>query len=127
MDATGAVSLAGLVRVLAGAAVVVSNDTGPLHLADALGRPTVGVFWCGNLINGGPLLRARHRPLPSWTVHCPQCGADCTRDLHPARTGGQVCRHSASFVDDVPVVEALDALEALLPAPLSAAAAARLG
>jgi ADP-heptose:LPS heptosyltransferase len=127
LDATGAVSLAGLVGLLAGAQAVVSNDTGPLHLADALGRPTVGIFWCGNLINGGPLRRGRHRPLPSWTVHCPQCGLDCTRDLYPARTGGQVCRHSVSFVDDVAVVEALEALDALLAAPLSAAAATRLG
>ncbi len=127
LDATAAVSLAGLVGVLAGAEAVVSNDTGPLHLADALGRRSVGIFWCGNLINGGPLLRARHRPLPSWTVHCPQCGVDCTRDLYPARTGGQVCEHRMSFVDDVPVVEVLDALDALLAAPLPAAAAARLG
>jgi ADP-heptose:LPS heptosyltransferase len=114
VDATGRLPLAGLVGLLADAEVVVSNDTGPLHLADALGCPTVGIFWCGNLINGGPLRRDRHRPLLSWTVHCPRCGADCTRDLYPARTGGSACRHSVSFVDDVPVVEVTAAASSLL-------------
>jgi hypothetical protein len=52
---------------------------------------------------------------------------DCTRDLYPARTGGQVCRHGVSFVDDVPVAEALDALESLLAAERSAAVETPLG
>jgi ADP-heptose:LPS heptosyltransferase len=105
------------VGVLAGAHALVSNDTGPLHVADALGRPTVGIFWCGNVINGGPLRRSTHRPMLSWTVHCPQCGVDCTRDLYPARTGGTVCAHPVSFVDDVPVVEVVGALNDLLDEP----------
>ena len=46
-------------------AVVVSNDTGPLHLAVAVGAPTVGIFWIGNLVNSGPLGRAR-RSVRSW-------------------------------------------------------------
>lgn len=49
-----------------------------------------------------------------WTVHCPVCGSDCTRDLYPARPAGAVCRCQVSFVDDVPVVEVLEALDALL-------------
>src|SRR3712207_8868396 len=49
---------------------------------------TVGIYWCGNLINAGPVTRARHRPALSWRLDCPVCGADCTRHRcdHPVRS-----------------------------------------
>jgi ADP-heptose:LPS heptosyltransferase len=109
-----ALPLGGLAAVYARCAVVVANDTGPLHLAAAVGAPTVGLFWVGNLINSGPVYRDRHRPLVSWTIHCPVCGEDCTRDLYPARGGGTGCRHSAPFVADIPAVEATQAALELL-------------
>jgi len=43
-DLTGRTTLRGLLGVLAKAAVVVSNDTGPMHMANALRVPVVGVF-----------------------------------------------------------------------------------
>jgi heptosyltransferase-2 len=43
-DLTGATDLPALVGILARAAVVLSNDSGVMHLAAALGRPTVGIF-----------------------------------------------------------------------------------
>jgi ADP-heptose:LPS heptosyltransferase len=96
-------ALAGL---LSRASLVVSNDSGPLHLAAAVGVPTVGIYWCGNMINAGPLTRARHRPAISWRLDCPVCGLDCTRTN---------CGHSESFVADVPEPEvigsALDLLQ----------------
>lgn len=101
----GELSIGGLAGLLARAAVVVGNDSGPLHLAAALGAPTVGVFWCGNLINAGPFTRTRHRPHLAWRLDCPVCGVDCTR---------QRCAHEASFVGDVPADEvAADALDLL--------------
>jgi ADP-heptose:LPS heptosyltransferase len=105
LDLAGSTSLRGLAGLLAEAALVVSNDSGPVHLAGALGRPTVGIYWCGNLINGGPLTRARHRPLISWQVHCPVCGTPSTA----AR-----CEHDDSFVTDVAVEEVIDAAIGLL-------------
>lgn len=97
-DLFGALSPAALVGTLARAAVVVANDSGPLHLANAVGTPTVGVYWCGNLINAEPMTRTTNRPLISWRVTCPECGADCTRSW---------CPHEASFVDDVRAAEVL--------------------
>ncbi|MGI3777816.1 MAG: glycosyltransferase family 9 protein, partial [Janthinobacterium lividum] len=44
VDLAGRTDLAGLAAVLAGAAVVVGNDTGPVHLAAALGRRCVVLF-----------------------------------------------------------------------------------
>jgi heptosyltransferase-2 len=44
VDLTGRTSLGDLVGVLAGASLVLSNDSGVMHLAAALGRPTVAIF-----------------------------------------------------------------------------------
>ncbi len=94
LDLSGRLSLPALVGLLARAAVVVSNDSGPLHLAHAVGTATVGIYWCGNLINSAPLTRGRHRPLASWQLTCPVCGRNCISDH---------CHHDASFVAEVPV------------------------
>lgn len=100
-DLAARLSLNGLTGLLARAAVIVSNDTGPLHLARAVGTATVGIYWCGNLITAGPMVRTRHRPLISWRLLCPVCGVDCTSQNR--------CDHSVSFVADVEVDEAIAA------------------
>lgn len=109
----GELSLGGLIGCYRDCRVVVANDTGPVHVAAAIDTPTVGVFWVGNLINCAVPLRGRHRPIASWTIHCPECGVDCTRDIYPARPGAGDCAHRVSFVTDVPVVEVLDAVAEL--------------
>lgn len=98
IDLCGRLSLAGLVGVLSQARVVVSNDSGPLHLATAVGASTVGIFWCGNLIIAGPTTRDRHRPAISWRLNCPVCGVN---------TLEAQCAHKASFVADVPLDEVI--------------------
>jgi ADP-heptose:LPS heptosyltransferase len=114
-----ALSIGGLAAVYAGCAVVISNDTGPLHLAGAVGAGTVGLYWVGNMINGASPYRKRCRPMISWTIYCPECGLDCTRDLYPERAGGATCQHTPSFVADISVAEvereALDLLTARRP------------
>jgi ADP-heptose:LPS heptosyltransferase len=101
-DVPGAVALGdtldldGLVGLLEGAALVVANDSGPRHLADALGTATVSVYWCGNVINAGPVSRDRHRLHISWTTACPVCGTPCVGEPFPPR-----CSHDVSFVSDV--------------------------
>ncbi len=99
-DLCGKLSLGGLAGLLARCRLVVANDTGPLHLALAVGAPAVGIYWCGNLITSGPLTRTRHRPMISWNVRCPVCSTDCTRAS---------CNHHESFVADVTVNDVLDA------------------
>ncbi|MDQ3932217.1 MAG: glycosyltransferase family 9 protein [Actinomycetota bacterium] len=106
-DACGRLSVSGLLGLLSRSRVVVSNDTGPLHLAEAVGTATVGLFWCGNLINAGPFGRRRHRPLISWQLDCPVCDTDCT---------AAECPHRPSFLLRIEVDEvreqALDLLAA---------------
>lgn len=44
IDLSGRTNLDDLVALFAGARLLVSNDTGPLHLASAVGTPTVAIF-----------------------------------------------------------------------------------
>src|SRR5262249_50764724 len=57
VDLTGRTTLPQLAAVLARADVLVANDTGPLHLAAALGRPVVAPYTCTRAARTGP-----HRP-----------------------------------------------------------------
>jgi ADP-heptose:LPS heptosyltransferase len=107
LDLTGRTDLGTLVAVLRRCAVVVANDSGPLHLARAVGPATVGLYWCGNAINAAPMLRTRHRPLLSWTVHCPVCGVDTSTAGFPLRPGDG-CAHRPSFLGQIPVAEVLE-------------------
>lgn len=109
----GALGLGGLVGLYSRCALVVSNDTGPRHLAQAVGAPTVGLFWCGNAVNAAPATRGTNRVLLSWTLHCPDCGADCSRDLYSHRSG-EGCSHRPSFLSDIPLPEVLEECHDLL-------------
>jgi heptosyltransferase I len=53
-DLTGRTILPHLAAVLAEADVMVANDTGPLHLAAALGRPVVAPYTCTKVLLNGP-------------------------------------------------------------------------
>jgi heptosyltransferase I len=53
-DLTGNTTLPQLAAVLANADVVLANDTGPLHLATALGRPVVAPYTCTDIARHGP-------------------------------------------------------------------------
>jgi lipopolysaccharide heptosyltransferase I len=53
-DLTGLTSLPQLTAVLSLADVMLANDTGPLHLAAALGRPVVAPYTCTKILLNGP-------------------------------------------------------------------------
>ncbi|MCK2216283.1 glycosyltransferase family 9 protein [Actinomadura sp. ATCC 31491] len=104
----GALSIGGLAALYQRCALVLANDTGPRHLAAAVGAATIGLYWCGNLVNAGPLTRARHRPLVSWTTACPCCGATGV-DLRAGR-----CAHDDSWIAAITVDEVIEQAELLL-------------
>jgi ADP-heptose:LPS heptosyltransferase len=97
----GELDMAGLVSLLSDATVVVGNDSGPRHLAQALGAPTVGIFWAGNVINAGALGRSLHRVHASWVTACPVCGIDVTQVGWTAPR----CQHDDSVVADIAVAD----------------------
>jgi len=90
------ISLGGLAALFKRSNVVVSNDSGPLHLANAVGTATVGIYWCFNMINSSILTRSRHRPFVSWQLHCPVCGINHAHDD---------CPHEVSFVSEISTEE----------------------
>jgi len=91
--------------VLAACRVVVANDTGPLHLAGAVGTSTVGLFWGPNVINSPPPGRARHRPLAALDLHCPVCGTDGLRGS---------CEHEATRLGPIRADEVAAVAQELL-------------
>ena len=95
----GVLTLSGLAGLLSLASLVISNDTGPLHLARAVGAPTVGIYWGVNLITAGPITTARHRPVVSWRLDCPDCGFDYMTGRH---------HHLSSLVTEISVEEVLE-------------------
>jgi ADP-heptose:LPS heptosyltransferase len=112
----GKLSLGELAGLLAGCSVVVANDSGPRHLAQALGTPTVGIFWAGNAINAAPLGRSMHRIHLGWATHCAVCGIDITQVGWTAPR----CRHDVSTVEAVEadaVYEDVLQLTAMTPRP----------
>jgi ADP-heptose:LPS heptosyltransferase len=94
IDLTGRLTLSGLCGLLDRAVMMVSNDTGPLHLALAIGTPTVGIFWLTNLLESGPMRQHLLRPALSVQAHCPVCGVSNLKYR---------CEHDVCFVDDVSV------------------------
>ncbi len=109
-----ALKLGGLAALLKRSSLVISNDTGPLHLARAVGAPTVGIYWGPNVLNWGPLSRSRHRIAISWQTECPACGIEPVSPW-PFQPITANCDHPYSFVENVPVDEVLGLALELLP------------
>jgi ADP-heptose:LPS heptosyltransferase len=112
INTCGTVSIGGLAAIMKNAVLVISADTGPLHLARAVDTPTVGIYWAPNLINWGPLTRNIHRPVISWNMACPFCGI-IPSDPYPFEPQDG-CKHEASFVRDITVDAVIKAAEPLL-------------
>ncbi len=94
-DLTGATGLGGLLGLLSRTDLFLGNDSGPRHLAEAVGTPTVAVFTNANLADVAPLSRVWHRVAVSWASRCGACGT-------PVQ---EACGHDASALEDVGIDE----------------------
>jgi len=89
IDLTGQTCLPRLAAVLARADVMLANDTGPLHLAAALGRPVVAPYTCTKVARNGPYggfagaVESRIWCQGSYVKTCPRL--DCMSELTPFR------------------------------------------
>ena len=68
LNLTGQTTLKQLAAVLQQVNVVLTNDTGPMHLAAGLGTPVVGVFTCTSAVRSGP--PGDEHALVSTTLSC---------------------------------------------------------
>ena len=90
LDLTGKTSLPRLAAVLAAADAMLANDTGPLHLAAALGKPCVAPYTCTKIVRHGPygsMAGAVETTVPcagSYLKQCPR-GTICFGELTPNR------------------------------------------
>jgi ADP-heptose:LPS heptosyltransferase len=83
-DLGGRTDLAGLARVLAGAEAVVVGNTGPAHLAAAVGTPVVSLFAPTVPASRWRPWRVAHRLLGDQEIACAGCRARvCPVDGHP--------------------------------------------
>jgi lipopolysaccharide heptosyltransferase I len=88
-DLTGRTTLPQLAALLAQVDVMVANDTGPLHLAAALGRPVVAPYTCTKVLLSGPYggltgaVETRVGCQGSYRKRCRRL--DCMAELTPAR------------------------------------------
>ncbi len=102
-------SLQELPGILAQCALVISNDTGTLHLSMALGTPSVALFWHRNLVNYGPIASTANRVLVSWQMNCPVCQINCCLEK---------CEHEASLISSIPESQVMEAANELLDTSL---------
>ena len=89
LNLCGQTSLMQLVALMQRASLVVTNDSGPMHIAAALNRPLVALFGPTNPVRTGPfghpdsVVRANLQCAPCYSRHCRQ--PRCLEDL-PAQT-----------------------------------------
>lgn len=97
--------LGAFAALLSRCALLLGNDSGPRHLAQAVGTPTVAVFAATNAVNCAPLTRSEHRVCVSWNLECPECGSSSI---------GADCGHRSSFLVDVAVADVIEESRYLL-------------
>jgi ADP-heptose:LPS heptosyltransferase len=105
VDAAGAFDLPTLAALLASLDVLVTGDTGPMHLAAVMGTPVVALFGPSDPRRYGPR-GSRHRVLRV-DLYCSPCGQV---RLPPARCRG----HVPNCMDGIAVARVVTAAEELL-------------
>lgn len=110
-------TLPGLAGLLSQAALFIGNDSGPLHLALAVGARAVGLFWVEYILNSMPLTRSSFYPLIAWRRSCPICG----ETIHKAEIDSPAgpCMHDVSFLDELAAEDAVRAVKELLNGDVS--------
>ncbi len=93
----------------------VGNDSGPMHIAAALGVPTVGIFGPGSPALTSPLARPGRLAIVSKLYPCAPCRQDFFRECPPAPSGKPFCLEEIAIAE-VEVV-ALGLLRAFGAAP----------
>lgn len=112
VNLSGRTTLKQLAAVLEHTDFLISNDSGPLHLADAHGLPSLGLFTCTDSIRSGPasstheLVSTQVACAASYRKKCPHSGEGhlaCLSELDVARAWSGlerlVSRHGVSTVD----------------------------
>ena len=104
IDLTGRTTLPQMIEVLRQCSIVVTNDTGPMHVAAALRKPVVGIFGPTNPERTGPYGQIQHS-LQRHDLPCVPCMKSvctyrepmaCLRGISPALVAEQVMERLTS-------------------------------
>ena len=106
-------SLPALVGILAGARLVISNDTGVLHTGLAVGSQAVGLYWGEYISKSMPLSRRSFYPVIGWERRCPLCGDFLDRE-EVVRADPRPCMHEVSFIESITPEQVFFAVQQLL-------------
>jgi heptosyltransferase-1 len=108
VDLTGETSISELAALIARAAICIAHDSGPTHLAVALGRPVLGLFGPSDTIWAGPY--HRENAVVRADLACSPC---YLRRLDR-------CPHGHACMNDLPtqaVIERAEGVLGTMPAP----------
>ena len=91
LNLAGKTSLREFIDLAAACAVFLTNDSGSMHVASALGVPTVAVFGATNPKTTGPA--GPYNTIISQKVQCSPCfKRECPIEDHPCMTGVTAAR-----------------------------------
>lgn len=99
LDLTASLDFDGMAAVIQLCDAMIANDTGPMHLAVAVGTPTIGIFGPTSARNFGPY-GARHRAVQAH-IYC----GPCARQGGPMEGCGAACMQRITVQDLVSVLE----------------------
>ena len=85
VDLAGLIGLGGLAALFAQLDLLITNDSGPAHLAAAVGTPSVIIFGAGPPARWSPTSWLWQRPVADWHSPCRQFVPRCCEDLPLAR------------------------------------------
>jgi len=88
-DAGGRTDLPLLAAALASCDILVTNDSGPMHLAAAVGTPTLSLFGAGNPASTGPT-GPRQRVIRRADLTC----VPCVKNVCPRRGQGDILQNA---------------------------------
>lgn len=96
-DLTGKTKLTEAIDLLASCSAVVTNDTGLMHVAAAVGTPLVAIYGSSSTGYTPPLTAAARTVYltnlncrPCFKRTCPHSSMECLRDLKPERVLGEI-------------------------------------
>lgn len=98
-DMAGKTSLTELAGLMAESTALISTDSGPAHLANALGTPVIALFGAGDEHNTAPYNKANLSVLRSGTLACEPCIKNTCK-----RYGIPKC---LLMIDEMRIIEAL--------------------
>jgi len=104
IDLTGRTTLPQMIEVLRNCSAVVTNDTGPMHIAAALRKPVIGIFGPTNPSRTGAYGQVEHA-LQRHDLPCVPCMKDfcsyreplaCLRGISPERVAEEILKRLRS-------------------------------